>query len=397
MPFPKMRRLVSKISLQLKNRNGHALNNFSGIYFHIPFCPKKCLYCDFFSVTNFSKTMLDEYGKTLLTELESRFGELSGTKIVSIYFGGGSPSMMSENFFQKIAETASKLGINPGCCEWTVEVNPADIDESWIKNLKNCGVNRISLGIQAFDDAVLAEIGRRTTVADMKKNIPLFAKYFDNVSCDIIYGLGKNREINKELTQIFELAPFKHVSAYSYSKPERKNAPELLDEDETLRQEKAVRDFLQKRGFSRYEISNYSLPGFESRHNMLYWTYSSWLGIGAGAASFIRKTGVSSRYADDIQAFVSGDGLSSWELTLREKIEEFLLMGLRVKTGININVYKDLFEKNFFELISEKTVSELVSEGFLDLSEKSGVLKCTEKGNDFLNAVLIKLFDAIIC
>lgn len=373
------------------------MNNFSGIYFHIPFCPKKCLYCDFFSVTRFSKNTLDEYGEALLTELRSRFGELSGTKTVSVYFGGGSPSVMSEKFYQRFAKTASKLGIDLGGCEFTVEINPADIDESWIKNLKNCGVNRISLGVQAFDDAVLAEAGRRTTVADMQKNIPLFAKYFDNISCDFIYGLGKNREINRELAQVFELAPFKHVSAYSYSKPERKNAPELLSEDETLLQEKAIRDFLQKKGFSRYEISNYSLSCFESRHNMLYWTYGSWLGIGAGAASFIRKTGVSSRYADDIAAFTEGDGLSSWELTLREKIEEFLLMGLRVKIGININNFKELFEKGFFELVSLEAVKGLVAEGFLDFDEKSGVLKCTEKGSDFLNAVLIKLFDGIRC
>ena len=348
-------------------------------------------------MTKFSESASEEYGNVLLNELESRLGELSGTKIISIYFGGGSPSMMSENFFQKFAETASKLGINPGSCEFTVEVNPADIGESWIKNLKNCGVNRISLGIQAFDDAVLAEMGRRTTVADMEKNIPVFAKYFDNISCDIIYGLGENREINHELMQIFDLAPFKHLSAYSYSRPSRKNAPELLSEDETLLQEKEIRDFLQKKGFSRYEISNYSLKGFESRHNMLYWTYGSWLGIGAGAASFIRKTGVSSRYADDIGAFIEGDGLSSWELTLREKIEEFLLMGLRVKIGINTNNFKELFDKNFFELVSEKVVSNLVLQGLLDFDEATGILKCTEKGSEFLNAVLIKLFDGIIC
>lgn len=373
------------------------MNSFSGIYFHIPFCPKKCLYCDFFSVTKFSGSASEEYGEAILNELGSRFGELSGTKIVSVYFGGGSPTMMDEKFFRKFAEAASKLGINFNETEFTVEANPADIDESWIKILKNCGVNRISLGIQAFDDAVLAEMGRRTTVADMRKNIPLFAKYFDNISCDFIYGLGKNREINQELTLAFGLAPFKHVSAYGYSRPGRKNAPELLGEDETLRQEKAIRGFLHEKGFSRYEISNYSLPGFESRHNMLYWTYGSWLGIGAGAASFIRKTGVSSRYADDIDAFIEGAGLSSAELDLREKIEEFLLMGLRVKIGINLNDFKELFGKNFFELVSEEAVSDLVSGGFLEIDEKKGILKCTEKGSDFLNAVLIKLFDAIRC
>ena len=255
----------------------------------------------------------------------------------------------------------------------------------------------MSIGIQAFDDHVLAEMGRRTTVADMEKNIPLFANYFDNVSCDIIYGLGENREINRELNKIFELAPFKHVSAYRYARPERVNAPQLLDEDETLRQEDEIKDFLQKRGFFRYEISNYSLKGFESRHNMLYWTYGSWLGIGAGAASFIAGTGVSSRYADDIDAFIEGEGLSSVELNLRERIEEFLLMGLRVKIGINLNNFKELFGKDFFELISEKTVSDLVSEGLLEFDENKKIIKCTEQGSDFLNAVLLKLFDAIRC
>ena len=377
------------------------MHNFSGIYFHIPFCPKKCLYCDFFSVSECSRETLKKYGKSLFDEAGSRLGELSGTKIVSLYFGGGSPTSMDEDFFQNFAVFAEKSGIKLADCEVTVEINPADRNESWIKNLKNCGINRVSIGIQAFDDRILAETGRRTTVADMKKNIPLFAKYFDNISCDIIYGLGENREINREinreLNQIFELAPFKHVSAYRYARPERENAPQLLDEDETLRQESEIRDFLHKRGFSRYEISNYSLPGFESRHNMLYWTYGSWLGIGAGAASFIRKTGVSSRYADDIDAFIEGDGLSSVELTLQERLEEFLLMGLRVKIGINLNDFKELFGKDFFELVSEKTVSSLVSEGLLDFDENKKIIKCTERGSDFLNAVLIKLFDAIKC
>lgn len=373
------------------------MNNFSGIYFHIPFCPKKCLYCDFFSVTGCSRDTLKRYGKSLFDEAERRLDELSGTKIVSLYFGGGSPTSMDEDFFQNFAGFAEKSGINLGDCEVTVEVNPADRSENWIKNLKSCGINRVSIGIQAFDDRILAEMGRRTTVADMEKNIPLFSKYFDNISCDIIYGLGKNREINQELNKIFKLAHFKHVSAYRYARPERVNAPQLLDEDETLRQEDEIKDFLQKRGFSRYEISNYSLKGFESRHNMLYWTYGSWLGIGAGSASFIAKTGVSSRYADDIDAFIEGEGLSSVELNLRERIEEFLLMGLRVKIGINLNNFKDLFGKEFFELISEKTVSDLVSEGLLEFGGNKKIIKCTEKGSDFLNAVLLKLFDAIRC
>ena len=373
------------------------MNNFSGIYFHIPFCPKKCFYCDFFSVSGCPRETLKIYGKSLFDEAGSRLGELSETKIVSVYFGGGSPTSMDEDFFQNFAGFAEKSEIKLADCEVTVEINPADRNESWIKNLKNCGINRVSIGIQAFDDRILAEMGRRTSVADMKKNIPLFAKYFDNISCDIIYGLGENREINQELNKIFELASCKHVSAYRYARPERENAPQLLDEDETLQQEGEIRDFLQKKGFSRYEISNYSLPGFESRHNMLYWTYGSWLGIGAGAASFIRKTGVSSRYADDIDAFIEGDGLSSVELTLQERLEEFLLMGLRVKIGINLNDFKVLFGKEFFELVSEKTVSDLVSEGFLDFDKVSGILKCTEKGSDFLNAILIKLFDGIKC
>ena len=276
--------------------------------------------------------------------------------------------------------------------------DPADDTVQYI--VMDMGSNALPALSERYGDVLVVDhhlVNQAEDLEEIRKN-PRFLnpKTIGEGLCDYC-TTGLAYRLYQELNKIFDLAPFKHVSAYRYARPERENAPKLLDEDETLQQESEIRDFLLKRGFSRYEISSYSLRGFESRHNMLYWTYSSWLGIGAGAASFIRKTGVSSRYADDIDAFIEGEGLSSVELTLQERLEEFLLMGLRVKIGINLNDFKDLFGKEFFELVSEKVVSDLVSKGLLEFDENRKILKCTEKGSDFLNAILLKLFDAIRC
>lgn len=369
-----------------------ALKGLSGIYFHIPFCRKRCLYCDFFSTELSDPEIKKRYGNSLLAELKRRFHELDGTETISVYFGGGSPSSMPSAFFSSFSRTAGSLGLDLSKLEVTVEVNPADIDREWISNLRSCGVNRLSVGIQAFDDTVLAEMGRRTTEADILRGLPVFAGYFDNISFDFIYGIGKNRNIYNEFSRLFDICGPKHVSAYQYTRPGRKSAPELLDEDETAAQEDEIREFLQSRGFYRYEISNFAQKGFESRHNLLYWSYGSWLGIGAGAASFIAKTGLHSRYADDVKAFIEGSGLSSYRPTGTELAEEFLMMGLRKKDGININDFNKLFGEEQPSVFSSETFEELTASGFLKKTDDGERISCTEKGSRYLNHVLLELF-----
>ena len=368
------------------------MKGLSGIYFHIPFCRKRCLYCDFFSTEISDPNIKNRYGESLLAEFEQRFNELDGTETVSVYFGGGSPSSMPLAFFRSFSRTAESLGLDLSKLEVTVEVNPADTDREWIANLKNCGVNRLSVGIQAFDDTVLTEIGRRTTEADILRGLPVFAGYFDNISFDFIYGIGKNRNIYNEFSKMFDICDPKHISAYQYTRPDRTGAPKLLDDDETAAQEELIRDFLQERGFERYEISNFAKKGFESRHNLLYWSYGSWLGIGAGAASFIAETGLHSRYADDVEAFIGREGLSIYQPSGSELAEEYLMMGLRKSTGISINDFNELFKNDQKSVFSTKTFENLLCNGFLKKTDDGERLFCTEKGSRYLNYVLLELF-----
>ncbi len=365
----------------------------SGIYIHIPFCVKRCSYCDFYSEVIKDREIMRIYGDKVISELIERFHELNATEIVSLYVGGGTPSVMDEEFFSDLLNAVSELGCNIKKMEITVEVNPADISDKWLKSLRNSGVNRISAGVQSFDDNVLKEMNRRVSVAQMKEALPLINDNFDNISIDLIYGIGKDRNITEELENVFKLVNPVHVSAYQYTPPEKKNAPMLIDEDETMKQEEAIVEFLKNRGIEKYEISNYSKKGKESVHNMLYWNFDSWLGIGAGAKSFIENKREHSFYVEDLESFINGDGLSRYYPDKNELIMEFLLMGLRVVSGIKLNKFNEIFERSFEQMFEKKVVKELVDEGLI-VVDKS-VIRCSENGLNFLNHVLLRLFEGI--
>ena len=365
----------------------------SGIYIHIPFCVKRCSYCDFYSEVIKDRNIMQFYGDRVILELRERFDELNATEIVSLYVGGGTPSTMDEEFFSDLLNAVSELGCNIKNMEITVEVNPADIGDKWLKGLRNSGVNRISAGVQSFDDNVLKEMSRRVSVKEMKQALPLINDNFDNISIDMIYGIGKDRNITEELENVFKLVNPVHVSAYQYMPPEKKNAPVLIDEDETIRQEEMIVKFLKNRGIEKYEISNYSKKGKESVHNMLYWNFDSWLGIGAGAKSFIENKREHSFYVEDLESFINGDGLSRYYPDKNELIMEFLLMGLRVVSGIKLNKFNEIFERSFEQMFEKSVVKELVDEGLI-VVDKS-VIRCSENGLNFLNQVLLRLFDGI--
>ena len=285
----------------------------SGLYIHIPFCSKRCSYCDFFSLETSDSGLVEEYGKKVIDTIFSRVDEFEG-EFSTVYIGGGSPSMLPGSFFDQFKEEVLSTEKFQNVKEFTVEINPADIDERWLTALAKNGVNRVSAGIQSMDDRVLSEMGRRTKVGDMEKNLPIISKLFENVSVDFIYGLGKNRDLKEEINSVFELADISHVSAYEYTRPETENAPALITEEEMLKQENDLRDILTEKGFDRYEISNYSKNGHRSAHNMIYWSYGSWLGIGAGAHSFNCKRGEHSFYQPDIGEFINGASLSRFRL-----------------------------------------------------------------------------------
>lgn len=363
----------------------------SGLYIHIPFCSKRCSYCDFFSQETTDKGLIKEYGKKVIDTIFSRVDEFEG-EFSTVYIGGGSPSMLPASFFDRFQEEALSTEKFKNVKEFTVEINPADIDETWLATLAKNGVNRVSAGVQAMSDRVLNEMGRRTKVRDIKKNLPVISKLFKNVSVDFIYGLGKDRDLKEEINSVFELADISHVSAYEYTRPETENAPLLISEDETFEQEKEMREFLAEKGFDRYEISNYSKNGRRSAHNMTYWSCGSWLGIGAGAHSFNCKTGEHSFYQPDIAEFINGAGLSRFLPSKKELMEEFLLMGLRTVDGINLNKFRHFFDVPFEGAFSPDVVKYLEENELVQTDES--YVRCTEKGFDLLNSVLLKLFES---
>jgi oxygen-independent coproporphyrinogen III oxidase len=368
-------------------------NDVAGIYIHIPFCRKKCSYCDFYSEEIIDRELISQYVDKIIDELSNRWSELSGMTPESIYIGGGSPSILSPGDFEKICSFFMENKVLVKDPEFTVELNPMDVDDDIIKTLKNCGVNRISLGVQAYDDSVLNEMGRMSKKKDIDKAIDLITENFDNYSIDMIYGIGKNRDVTKELEHLFTVSFPTHLSAYSYTVPEKKNRPEPLNDDDNFKQEMEARNFLESKGLKRYEISNYSLPGRESVHNMIYWSYQTWLGIGSSAASFIRKKREHSFYPADIKSFVNERELSRYAPSLREQVEEFLLMGLRVVNGIRLDEFSYLFGKKFDEVFVSENIENLINSGFCVKSDDS--FKCTEKGWLYLNFLLRELFNSI--
>ena len=389
-----MRHLISnRQSKKEKTVMPSDIQTKSGIYIHIPFCTSKCLYCDFFSTPAKNEKVRYDYEKAVIRELKRRLPELEGTVLRSVYIGGGSPSLMDALFFSRISDIVSSSGTPVQNIEYTVEINPHDIGTDWIRELKDTGVNRISAGIQAFDDTVLKEMGRRTTIEDMKRTLPVLADGFKNLSIDMIYGIGRGRDIATELSQIFDIAAPVHFSAYQYTPPEKKDAPAPLDEETSASQEKIFMETLLEKGFHRYEVSNYSKEGYESIHNTIYWEMGTWLGIGAGARSFNSIKREHSFYDENTSSFISGEGLSRYFPSLREQIEEFLLMGLRMTKGIEINRMEYHFGTALDKMIADTGLNNLIDEGLLE--KNNGRIFCTEKGMNFLNTVLLKLFESI--
>jgi len=363
--------------------------NPSGIYIHIPFCKKKCNYCDFYSEDEVDEFEIAKYTKKIISELDKRWDELSDTDIVSVYIGGGTPSTLKNYNIKSISDFLASKGLNFERIEFTMEINPSDATPEFLEFIKESGINRVSMGLQAFDDKVLLEMGRLSKTKEIIKALELLKDRFLNYSVDIMYGIGKNRNLKKELENIFAICSPAHISAYAYTAPERENCPVLLSEEETIVHESTIQTFLKDKGLDKYEVSNYALPGKESIHNMIYWNYRSWLGIGAGSCSFISKLREHSFYQSSISDFNNDCGISRYTPSVNEQIEEFLLMGLRLVKGIDLDRFKTLFGKEFEDCFNMEKVQTLIDSGFC--LNNNRIFKCTDKGMLYLNFVLVEI------
>mgnify|MGYP000892591067 FL=1 len=326
----------------------------AGIYIHIPFCIQRCSYCNFFSVVSIN--LVNEVINAIIKELSIRKDYLKNEPVQTIYFGGGTPSLLTIQQIEKLLNTIYKNFPVEKNAEITFEANPDDLTKKYLFDLKEVGINRLSIGIQSFDNYKLKILNRRHNARQAHEAVREAQKAgFSNISIDLIYGLPFQSldEWGADLDKAFSLS-IQHLSAYGLtfeektllSKQKEKKIIEPADEELMIKMYELLLEESSKKGFDAYEISNFSLPGFYSRHNSSYWNQTPYLGVGPSAHSY---NGISRQWnVAAIQKYTEGILKNStfYEqeiLSLEDRYNEYVLLGLRTKNGINI----DALEQNF--------------------------------------------------
>ena len=319
----------------------------AGVYVHIPFCASRCSYCDFYSTLLLSEVG-EAYVDAVIAEASLRSGELCGESVKTLYLGGGTPSQLPISLLERLVMGLRDTFDLSGLKEFTVEANPDDVTSDWCAAVKASGVNRVSMGVQSFEDHILRAIGRRHTAIQAVEAVEnLRHAGIDNISIDLIYGLpGQTTESwSATVAQALELRP-QHVSAYGltyeegtrlWRQRERGKVVEV-PEEQCLAMCGILVRMLQDAGYEHYEISNFALPGYRSRHNSSYWNDTPYLGLGAAAHSYDGKI---RRYnPSDLQDFISkinaaGTAFEQEELSWQERYDERVMLGLRTSDGVD--------------------------------------------------------------
>ena len=343
-------------------------------YVHIPFCTQICYYCDFSKV--FIKNQpVDSYLEHLLEEFRS----YDIQKLRTLYIGGGTPTALSASQLEVLLKGLTKNLDLSVLEELTIEANPGDLDADKIAVLKNSAVNRVSLGVQTFDDKMLKKIGRSHLEKDIYENIDrLKLAGFDNISIDLIYALpGQTMEQVKENVAKAIGLDIPHMSLYNLilenhtvfmNRMRRGKLPLPKEELEAEMFEYIIAE-LERAGFEHYEISNFSKSGFESRHNLMYWDNAEYYGIGAGASGYVNGV----RYKNHgpirhyLNAVEEGNArITEEHLSQKEQMEEEMFLGLRKKSGVSMARFEEKFGRSFEGLYGE-TVRDLVQQGLMQI------------------------------
>ena len=380
------------------------------IYIHYPFCKAKCPYCDFNSHV---RDGVDHENFLLAYEKELEFfaAKISPRQVTTIFFGGGTPSLMPIFLVEGILRKISQLWTLDENCEITLEANPTSFESSKFKALRDVGINRLSIGIQALNDADLKFLGREHSAKEAIATIEVAAKIFDNFSFDLIYARPKQslESWQEELSRAINFGT-KHLSLYQltiekgtkfYSQFARK---EFAMPDENLAAEfyEMTNQITRSNGLELYEISNYAKKNYECEHNLVYWQGGDYLGIGAGAHSRIYFNQEAARsgivmlhepiaWLKKVQE--TGAGIQKIEkITREELLEELILMGLRLRDGIDNQIFQTHFGKKLTDIFDFKKLQILASQGLIQISENQ--IKITESARLLTNLVIQKVCQA---
>lgn len=362
-------------------------NSISSLYIHIPFCQSICDYCDFPKLQYF-RIFAEKYLQALKKEINET---VENKKIKTIYVGGGTPTSLEDDLFEqlfKIIEPYSKY-----VDEYTFEANPESLSPKKIELMKRYGVNRVSIGVESTDSKILKSINRRHTLEDVIKAVSSLKEYgINNYNVDLILGLPNVTKtlLKKDLINILALKP-KHISTYSLTvHPHTRfylNKISEPDDDLSYELYSLVHQTLEENGYIHYEVSNFALPGYESKHNFVYWKNEQYYGVGFGAAGFIGN--IRYKNTSNFDSYLKGNNIREEEIVdLKDDLEYQIMLNLRTNQGIDLAYFNNKFNKDLYR---EKKIiiDDYMSQGYLFIDKNH--LIATFKGMMILDKIIIDL------
>ncbi|MFV0625891.1 MAG: radical SAM family heme chaperone HemW [Alphaproteobacteria bacterium] len=348
-----------------------------GVYIHWPFCLSKCPYCDFFSQIS-KNTSQAEIIETYLKDLDFYHQLTSDKKVTSIFFGGGTPSLIEPKNIEKVIKYIHKKWNVADDVEISLEANPNTNHPNMFQDLKSAGINRLSLGIQSLRNEDLKFLGRTHNASQAMQAIDEVLTTFNNHSMDMIYALPHQQFKNWEtdLDRVTDFG-FKHISLYQLTIEDgtvfAKKNMQIMDDERAIDMYNLTTDILASKNYNRYEISNFSKPNSECQHNLLYWQGDDYVGVGKTAHGRIGFKATTHRRKIE-------------EISKEERAEELILMGLRLKEGINKEKFEKICHIRFDNFINSNALPKLLEEGLIENSETT--FRATKKGILLLNHII---------
>ncbi len=369
-----------------------------GLYLHLPFCVKKCLYCDFCSFPKPDAELISSYVDALCRDIEGYADRCSEYSVDTVYFGGGTPTLLPIREFEKLFSSIEKSFSVEDNAEISSECNPATADREYLFGLRSLGVNRLSIGLQSANDNELRALGRIHTYDDF---VTLYRNArgagFENISVDLMYGIPEQtmNSFKKTLFELVKLAP-EHISAYGLKIEEEtpfgKMSDRLILPDEDIEYEMYVTctNYLLQSGYAKYEISNFARADFESRHNIKYWKGDDYIGFGVSAHSYFE--GVRYSNSRGINGYIAGADITDEKRKIppSEQMTEYTMLGMRMSSGVDVLEFKKRFGVDFDSVYGEK-LKKYIDGGYVLTNEKSRAF--SDKGFWVSNFILSDILE----
>lgn len=356
------------------------------IYIHIPFCNSICTYCDFCKIF-YNKKYINDYLNNLEQEIKVRYkSEIVNT----IFIGGGTPSSLDDEELIRLMNIIEIFKLNDNY-EFTVECNIESITENKLKIMKKYGVNRISIGVESFDNSIIKLLGRNHTKKDVYNKMEIVKRYFSNINIDLIYAAYDDINILKSDIDCFLKLDIPHISTYSLIIEDNTmlkiNGMKNIDEDIDYEMYKYIEDTLEKNNYIHYEISNYAKNGYQSKHNLVYWNNEEYYGFGLSSTSYINNERITN--TKNLRKYLNGKYIGTSISEDKEiKMENEIMLGLRKLDGIDLDRFKEKFNVSLEDIYN---IDNLISEGYL--VKEDNYIKINKKYMYISNEIIVRILE----